>query len=287
MSKTIGSMPASVSRVARGVRRVVAPPTRPYIELMDRIHQYVQPRTYVEIGVFRGRSLGRVLPGTRVVGIDPAPQLKYGCPGDLKLFEMTSDDFFEKVDLRAELQGDLDLAFIDGMHHFEFALRDFANIEHNSTADTVVLIHDCYPIDAVTAERERTTGLWSGDIWRLVLCLKDARPDLDVRVVDVEPSGLGIIRGLDPTSTVLFDRHDELVAKYLDVTYDYLDQVGKAEALNRMPNEWPAIVTRLGGSQRRGESRQWLRLRRSLYTSWATPVRIGRETRMLVTRAHS
>ena len=49
----------------------------------------------------------------------------------------------------------LDLAFIDGMHHFEFALRDFINVEKYCSADSIILIHDVYPIDA-TERRSRT-----------------------------------------------------------------------------------------------------------------------------------
>ena len=41
------------------------------------------------------------------------------------LFPQTSDEFFARNDVGAELGGlPVDLAFIDGMHHFEFALRD-------------------------------------------------------------------------------------------------------------------------------------------------------------------
>ena len=47
----------------------------PYFDLLDRIHQHVLPRTYVEIGVSTGRSLTLALPGTMSVGIDPDPRL--------------------------------------------------------------------------------------------------------------------------------------------------------------------------------------------------------------------
>ena len=43
---------------------------------------------------------------------------------------MTSDDFFASHDLAQVLGGrPVDLAYIDGMHQFEFALRDFMNLE--------------------------------------------------------------------------------------------------------------------------------------------------------------
>jgi hypothetical protein len=35
------------------------------------------------------------------------------------------------------------------MHHFEFALRDFANTERHCTPQSTILIHDTYPLNRV------------------------------------------------------------------------------------------------------------------------------------------
>ena len=59
------------------------------------------------------------------------------------------------------------------MHHFEYALRDFMNLERFSNPASTILIHDCLPIDEITADRERSTTIWSGDIWRLILLLRE------------------------------------------------------------------------------------------------------------------
>jgi len=89
------------------------------------------------------------------------------------VFSQTSDEFFEQCDVISELGGrTLDLAFIDGLHHIEFALRDFINVEKCCSAESTTLIHDVYPIDATSAARERASWFWSGDIWRLILILK-------------------------------------------------------------------------------------------------------------------
>ena len=105
------------------------------------------------------------------------------------------------------------------MHHFEVALRDFMNLERSSSIGTTILVHDCLPIDEVTAAHERSTSVWSGDVWRLLDVLREVRPDLEVNVVDVAPTGLGCIRGLDPNSTVLNHQYDEIVERYLTVPY--------------------------------------------------------------------
>ena len=48
-----------------------------------------------------------------------------------------------------------ELVFIDGLHLFEQVLRDLINVERHSTTDTVVLLHDCLPLDEVTSGRRR------------------------------------------------------------------------------------------------------------------------------------
>jgi hypothetical protein len=222
------------------------PPSLAYFDLLDLVHQRLVPRTYVEIGVSTGRSLTLALPGTVSVGIDPEPKVQYHLERTTQVFAQTSDDFFAQHDLGQLLGGrPLDLAFIDGMHHFEFALRDFINLERASSRSTTVLIHDCLPSDAVTADRERTTEFWSGDVWRLILLLRTWRPELEVSVIDWAPTGVGVVRGLDPTSTVLSDHYDEIVEQYLSVPYTVLDNGSKAELLNCVPGDWQHAARRL------------------------------------------
>jgi hypothetical protein len=237
--------------IDRAYRRFVRS-SSDYIDLIDRIHHHVVPRTYVEIGVASGRTLALALPGTAAIGIDPAPKIRFPLHRGTRVFNATSDDFFEQNDLRSLLgRQTVDLAFIDGMHLFEFALRDFMNIERYSAPSTTVLVHDCYPIDERLARREREKGRWTGDIWRLIVCLKQWRPDLDTAVVDVWPSGLGLIRGLDPSSTVLADHYDEIVAQYLDLPFEYLEKGDKAELLNAVANDWDTVRNMLPDRQRR------------------------------------
>jgi hypothetical protein len=158
---------------------------------------------------------------------------------------MTSDEFFARHNLAQELGcGTVDLAFIDGMHLFEFALRDFANLEKFCAPASTILVHDCYPVDRVTAARERTTQIWSGDVWKLIICLKKYRADLRIGTVDVPPTGLAIIRGLDPGSTTLASRLDKLYEEF--IPYDYGEmEAGKAQQLNRVENKWNEIQTAL------------------------------------------
>ena len=212
-----------------------------YIEVLSRILDHSRPRTYLEIGVAAGDSLRLVRAPTLAIGVDPAPLIAGPLEPNQRVFAETSDAFFAGHDVRAELGGlPLDLAFIDGMHHFEYALRDFANLERLCTPRSTILIHDTYPLDRVTAERDRRRKFWSGDIWRLVVLLKKYRPELAIHTVAAAPTGLTVVRNLDPASRLLFERHDELCREFLALDYSFIesDMPGK---LNLFPNDWTRV----------------------------------------------
>lgn len=216
-------------------------PGEDYFAVLGRIHRHLQPATYLEIGVAGGESLARALPQTQVIGVDPAPQLPHPLPPQQRLFTCSSDDFFAQHDVRGLFGGHgVGLAFIDGMHRFEYALRDFINIERCCAPGAVILLHDCYPLDARTAQRERQTGFWSGDIWRLVLLLREQRPELVVRTIAAPPTGLGVVFNLQPDSRLLAERLDALIADYLARDFGVLDG-HQPEALGLVPNDWPLI----------------------------------------------
>jgi len=235
-----------------------------YRRTLDLVHTELLPRTYAEIGVARGGTLSLVLPGTAAVAIDPKPRIHRPVPRSAKVFSMTSDEFFAAHDLR-RLLGDrpVDVGFIDGMHLFEFALKDFINLERHSSPDSVLLLHDCYPVSEVAASREHSEamGNWSGDVWKVIACLKEHRQDLDVSVADIRPSGLGVVTGLDPTSTVLVDRFDEICRHYVPLDYGFLAE-GKEEKLNRVDGDPRTVLSLLPARPYRRGNRALLRVGR-------------------------
>ncbi|HXT20740.1 MAG TPA: hypothetical protein VN923_08330, partial [Thermoanaerobaculia bacterium] len=101
-------------------------------------------------------------------------------------------------------------------------------------------IHDCYPFDRRSAERERHRVFWSGDVWRVVVLLKKYRPELVIHTIATGPTGLTVVRNLNPESRLIFERHDELCREFLALDYSYLedDMPGK---LNLFPNDWRKI----------------------------------------------
>jgi len=137
--------------------------------------------------------------------------------------------------------------YIVGSRVFDFAhaLRDFMHLEANAHDDTVILIHDVMPIDEATSVREEITGNWTGDVWRLAVILREVRPDLTFTMLDVAPSGLGVVRGLSSTSTVLSDRYDELVTEYMAREYSWLAPRYN-EVLRPVPTTSQSILEAIG-----------------------------------------
>jgi hypothetical protein len=213
------------------------------------IHEYLRPRTYLEIGVETGKTLRFAGDDTLGIGVDPKPIVNVELGRLTKVYKSTSDDFFKQIDLMKEFDGNsIELAFIDGMHHFEFALRDFINIERYCDKDSVVLIHDCYPLDDITSSRERITSFWSGDIWKLIVCLKRYRPELCINVVGAHPTGLAIVTGLNKESQILADNLETIYREFIDMDYEYLNE-DKAGILNLIPNDWGMIKNLLAGGK--------------------------------------
>ena len=234
-----------LSRVIRSLlarRRPAGLAGEDYRALLARIHQALRPSTYVEIGIKDGASLRLIAPGTRAIGIDPEPRIPGPLPPNVRVFAKTSDAFFAEHDVQAELGGrSIELAFIDGMHLFEFALRDFINLERHCAPGGTILLHDCYPLDEASSARTRTTALWTGDVWRTLLALREERPDLAIATLATPPSGLAIIRNLDPGSTRLRSRYRAIVEDFMARSYAEIAE-SKAELLNLVPGRWPEVA---------------------------------------------
>jgi Methyltransferase domain len=209
-----------------------------YRILLHRIHGHYRPRTYLEIGVFEGGTITFAGEGTLAIGVDPAPRTENDFPSNIRIFRETSDEFFASHDLNVEFGGNpIDFAFIDGMHLFEYILRDFINVERNSVPGTRVLVHDCYPLDEATSSREQRTRFWTGDGWKFVVCLKKYRPDLRVHTLAAYPSGLVVVRGLDRHSTVLSGQLDAICREFISLPFAAI-QTDKPASLNLVPGDW-------------------------------------------------
>ena len=185
-------------------------------EFLAQLHTLIQPRAYLEIGVQSGGSLN--LANCPSIGIDPSPLVSPR--GQQQIFRMTSDAFFD--DPLGKIEHDfppIDLVFIDGMHLFEFALRDFINVEKIAHEGTVVVFDDVLPYNEAIAGREPLPGDWAGDVWKTMQIISDLRFDLNHRIVDVWSTGAFVVWGFGRSAVdaLLLQAHCEnIVKKWMD-----------------------------------------------------------------------
>ena len=203
----------------------------PYRELLERFHRDLVPKSYIEIGTLDGRTLA--LSTCATIAIDPKFIIESGSVVVNKpichLFQMSSDDFFAGNDPVRLFGRPIDLAFLDGMHRCEFLLRDFLNTERSCKRNSVILLHDCVPVEEPMTHREQgaappilehRTGWWTGDVWRTVQALKRFRSDLTITAYDAPPTGVVAVTNLNPSSTELTDNYQNIVHEMLSWKLD-------------------------------------------------------------------
>ena len=224
-----------------------------YTRIMEKLHGALRPKTYMEIGTETGQSLAYAQCPS--LAIDPKFQIDGGRMSQILkrpislFFAMESDAFFRDHDPTRYLGNKIDFAFLDGMHWCEFLLRDFINTERHCHENSIILLHDCLPVEPPIADRAFRTresimphrkGWWTGDVWRTALAIKRYRPRLTITAIDAQPTGLLIVSGLDPGNTVLSDRYDQLEKEMRD--WD-LDQIGVRALFDELDVKSAAIVS--------------------------------------------
>ncbi len=177
-------------------------------DAIKMIHGMLTPQLYVEISCRNGASLAMSRsPG---IGIDPNLEITSPPLTPTRLFKMTSDEFFARDDVCAVLGAPIDLSFIDCGYRVESALRDFMNLERHASSGSVIVINNLLPERLEDTGHECMQDIMTGDVYRLVLVLKNYRPDLDITTYDVEAKGLGVVSGLNPGSAVLADNYEKI-----------------------------------------------------------------------------
>lgn len=183
-------------------------------ELLTALHERLRPRTYFEIGVRTGKSME--LSRVPSIGVDPFFAITREQHCDLHLVRTTSDEFFARPDPFAHFEQPVfDLAFIDGMHLSEFALRDLINTERYSHPGSVIVIDDVLPRNVREASREHVSGAWAGDVYKIIDVLHERRPDLVVLEVDTSPTGTLVVLLPDAEDRGLERAYDEVVGDFV------------------------------------------------------------------------
>ncbi len=147
---------------------------------------------YLEIGVRDGSCLAQIRARHRA-GVDPKPVNPEQIERDgARLFIETSDAFFDRS-AGGWLDGHrIDVAFVDGLHEFEQALRDLLHLEPLMAPDGIVFLHDCNP--PTRRHQDDRNFTWNGDVWKIFPYLAENRPDLRFFTLDCD-WGLGVVTG--------------------------------------------------------------------------------------------
>jgi len=220
--------------------------------LLAWLHRWLQPALYLEIGVDQGVSLACATGPS--IGVDPRPELSLSVelPPTARILASSSDAFFA-TQAQDMLQPGPELAFIDGMHLFEFALRDLLHTEAHMAPWGVVVIDDIFPCHPVQARRRRRSGSWTGDVWKILPILRLQRPDLTLLVLNAHTTGLLLIAGLDAGNTSLAEAYPELVRRYRPIAEPPAEVLGRHGAI---PSCHP-LVAELLQLLRQARQQQW------------------------------
>ena len=155
------------------------------VRRINQIARHVGARSYLEIGVFRGKTFN-ALDFERKVAVDPRFQFDvadYQREG-IEFHQMPSDQYFT----RHGLSRTFDIIFLDGLHTFQQTLRDFCNSLACAHDQTVWLIDDVLPVDVYSAWPNQTEALkfrrqaggegwaWHGDVYKVVFAIHDFFP---------------------------------------------------------------------------------------------------------------
>jgi hypothetical protein len=137
------------------------------------------------------------------------------------------------------------------MHWFEYALRDFHNVERWCARTSTVVLHDCLPAAPVAASRQRRTSFWVGDTWKALEYLLRERPDPEISIIPSYPSGLVVIQNLDPGFSISNEALGARMAHYLPLEYPYAAGAWPSH-YSVVPNAEPhlaQLLASLGGAR--------------------------------------
>lgn len=213
-----------------------------YLRFLQFLNDTLRPSSYLEVGTNEGRSLAAFdcdaicVDPNFIIELSPLRQRRRSF-----FFQMTSDEFFRTERVRNYFPDGPDICFLDGMHRFEYLLRDFINAEAVCRPNSIILLHDCLPLnERMTgranirdeSEDESTRYMWTGDVWRILTVFKQHRPDLRVVFLDCGPTGLIAVTSLNPTSNVLTASYNRIVDEGMALS---LSDVGMANLWGMYP----------------------------------------------------
>jgi hypothetical protein len=187
-------------------------------EAIKAVHTRLHPKRYVEIGVRKGETL-KFGVNSQIVGIGSGFDVHLKFRDTTLLFQMSSEEYFATRNLLHDLGGQpFDYALINGLHTFERVLDEFIHLERAASPESIIAIRGVLPRNAEEAATERTTPSWVGDVWRIIPCLAEYRPDLELTKIATTPTGVMLIRRCNPADRTLEARKAQLIERFVRST---------------------------------------------------------------------
>lgn len=126
-------------------------------QLLNLIAESIGAKTYVEIGVFNPSHNFDLINVSKKMGVDPAETAGAKC-------RMGSDEFF---DFMIAAGAQVDLSWIDGLHHAEQVARDAQKAWAITRPGGVLAFHDCNPHKESITHVPRDSREWCGDVYKV------------------------------------------------------------------------------------------------------------------------
>ena len=160
-------------------------PTHVRYDLINYLIENNDFKRYLEIGVYNGDNIKNIKIEHKD-GVDPGLE---GVISEYVNYPVSSDTFFNTLNKNVKY----DIIFIDGLHHSEQVDKDIKNSLEHLNDGGYILLHDCNPPEEFLQIVPRQSGLWNGDVWKSIVKLRCAEPNLEVCVVDTD-WGIGVIK---------------------------------------------------------------------------------------------
>jgi len=147
---------------------------------------------------------------------------------------MTSNKFFKEKAKKMFKNKKIDIAFIDGLHHYKQVLKDILNCLNYLSDKGVIIIHDCNPTSQKMQIVPRIQEEWTGDVWKSIVNLRSFRKDLNIFVINSD-YGTGIIRKGEPENMLNYSKKkiERMSYKYFNMNRKLLLNLKNIKFLNK------------------------------------------------------
>ena len=166
----------------------------------DIINKFIETRfpnnsTYLEIGARNLDECFNIVKAVKKTSVDLGVEIG----GIVYDYNMTSDDFFDRLEKsETEFQPDhkWDIIFIDALHLAPQLLKDITNSINHTHENSIIVMHDCCPVQWYHAHSDydffiNSPNIWNGTCWKTLYFMRTTS-NYDVYTIDTD-CGCGIL----------------------------------------------------------------------------------------------